>query len=176
MSVIEKSTRRVFLKKVGFASGLGLGISIPLLYQSPLFQNAVPGQRFLKDKELNVLQAFLKAWTHNWPEQKSEKLLENLDGVLSVVREDKRDELLLALKLLSFGPACYFLTGSFSPWNSLEMTKKVLEKWQYSQDEIPRKLYMSFSSLFGATYYSTSETWAVLGYPGTPDYEPGSAL
>ncbi len=155
-----------------------LVLGVPLLYQSPLFQNSVPDLRHLKDKEAKVFEALLNAWTEDWPSSNldSSQRLKALDAVLEVVRPDKRAELLLAIKLLAFAPSCFFLTGSINPWASSSETKKVLDLWKTSSQEIPRKLYLGFSSLFAATYYGGQDSWAGVGYPGPPEVIKGSAL
>lgn len=119
--------------------------------------------------------AMLNSWCDSWPKREV-NLEEELLGVLKVIRFDKRAELLTAVKLLSFGPACYFLTGSFNPWKTKEGVSQVLKRWQNSSAEAERKLYMAFSGIFGAVFYNSSDMWSVVGYPGPPEVEKGSAL
>lgn len=152
-----------------------LVIGVPLIYQGPLFQSELKGVKHLLSREKTIFKAFYEVWTESWPERDKDAVNE-LDGVLNVVRFDKRKELLLAIRLLSYGPACFFLTGYLSPWNDPSKVKDVLNRWQVSQSVVERKLYFGFSSFFAAAYYNGSDTWKLTGYPGPPEVEKGSAL
>lgn len=173
MNSTEKIKRRQFLKN--FALGATVLSGIPLLYWSPLFQEEVPGQDFLEDKELSVIKGFVGAWCEGWPslpgdtEKNPQSYFKNLNEVLGVIRDDLRQELRMALKLLSYPPACFFLTGYFFPWKDPKACVEILRKWQDSQNEIHKKLYFSFSSLFAAPLYSDSRSWQFIGYPGPPE-------
>ncbi len=177
MSNKGKLDRRFFLK----GGSLAILSSIPLLYWSPIFQQTVPTHDYLKSKELMVMRSLLQAWTNEWPffvkpvkpikaESYQAELELGLNGVLSVLRPDKRDELILLLKLLSYGPSCFFLTGHFSPWSDPEKVTQILSRWRVSSKLVEKKVYMAFSSLFAASYYGNKLSWSVIGYPGPPDY------
>lgn len=171
----EKINRRQFLMKTGIAGTLLSGI--PLLYWSPLFQNEQPGQDYIGDREFRVFKGLVQAWTDSWPElgidtvENKKDYFKNFNEVLKVVRADKRQELLLAIKLLSYPPACFFLTGHLSPWDNKELCLGILSKWQESQKSVPKKLYMAFSSLFAAPLYSDKRCWEIVGYPGPPEID-----
>jgi hypothetical protein len=168
--------RRRTLLKVAIIGPVALGI--PMLYQSPLFQGPVKGLEHLKEKEAEIFSSLFMGWSEGWPtlESNDSSSLAAIDEVLAVVRSDKRAELLLAIKLLAFGPSCFFLTDYFSPWSRPMEVKKILENWKSSQQVVPKKLYMGFSSLFAAAYYGNKKSWAGVGYPGPPEVIKGSAL
>jgi hypothetical protein len=174
MSSKGKLDRRFFLK----GGSLVILSSIPLLYWSPIFQQSVPTHDYLKSKELTVTRSLLKVWTNEWPlfvNFKNDELYQTelelgLNGVLSVVRSDKRDELILLLKLLSYGPSCFFLTGHFSPWSDPAKVSQILSSWRVSSNLVEKKVYMAFSSLFAASYYGNKLSWSAIGYPGPPDH------
>lgn len=169
MSTKGKLNRRVVLIGIAVSSG------IPLLYLSPLFQTGVNNQDFLKNKEFTVINGLLKAWTKTWPrfgerESYHNELEAGLNGVLKAVREDKRDELILLLKLLSYGPTCFFLTGHLSPWADSQKVHDILVRWQHSTKAVEKKVYMAFSSLFAASYYGNPSSWNSAKYPGPPSF------
>lgn len=175
MSDPIKSERRSFLKGSAILGAGAFLVGVPLIYQSPLFDDSPLQLKELPHQEKSILLALLQSWCKGWPER-DVKIEKEILGVLNVVRFDKRADLLLAIKLLSFGPTCYFLTGFFNPWRNPDEVTAILKRWEKSQSETERKLYMAFSSIFAAVFYNSSDTWAVVGYPGPPDIVKGSAL
>jgi hypothetical protein len=173
MNSTEKIKRRQFLKNFALTGTVLSGI--PLLYWSPLFQEQLDHQRYLGEMEFTVVEGLVEAWCDSWPQlpgdvpRKRMAYFKNLDEVLNVIREDLRQELRMALKLLSYPPACFFLTSYFNPWSDVSKCQKILNKWQFSQNAIHKKLYFSFTSLFAAPFYSDSRSWQFIGYPGPPE-------
>ncbi len=143
--------RRAFLF-LGAASGIGVIFS-----------------QVLSPSDLKIWSAVYSCATKDWsPSQK--KPIAAINGVLSLIREDKRSELNLALKLLGIAPICYFLTGYFTPWDDSQKVEKVLERWRLSSNDSEKKLYSAFVSIINSAYYSQQSSWKAIGYPGPPEY------
>lgn len=116
-----------------------------------------------------IWESLYREWTREWkPSQESPK--EAIAQVLSFVREDKRKDLNLALKLLGIAPLCFYLTGYFSPWANPEAVKKIIERWQFSEKEMEKKLYGAFASIINSAFYGDSQSWSAIGYPGAPEF------
>lgn len=157
---------------------LTVGVGLPILSLSPLFINSKTQHRFIKAKELLVLDGLLKGWGKDWPslsQNPLEKdLADGLDEVLKVVRSDKRSDFLMALKLLTYGPSCYFLTGYFSPWKKPRDVQKVLERWASTENPVEGAIFHALSSLVGAAYYCHPNAGKGIGYPGPPEIDRGA--
>lgn len=153
----------------------GASLSLPLLSLSPLLFNSQGNFKNIFEREERVIAALLKSWTTGWPPL-TEGPLENdlikiFDEVIELIRKDKRTDLLFALKLLSYGPSCFFLTGNFNPWGDTSDTEIVIKRWAKSEKEIESTLYMAFTALFSASYYSQKQTGVSIGYPGPPEVD-----
>ena len=165
-----KWKRRQFMTTIA-----GVSFSLPLLSLSPLLFNSQGNLKNIFEREERVIAALLKNWTIGWPPL-TERPLENdlikvFDQVIELIRKDKRADLLFALKLLSYGPSCFFLTGKFNPWEDTSDTEIVVKRWANSEKEIESTLYMAFTALFSASYYSQKQTWTSIGYPGPPEVD-----
>lgn len=156
---------------------LSVGVGLPLLSISPLFFNGETHHRFLRTRELLLLDGLLKVWSEGWPTLSKEPLEKDLtaglDEVLKVVRRDKRSDLLMALRLLTYGPSCYFLTGYFDPWSNPEKIKDVLKRWSQTTHPTESAIFCALSALVSASYYTRKETWSGIGYPGPPEIARG---
>jgi hypothetical protein len=156
---------------------LTAGVGLPILALSPLLINSGTQHQFIKAKELIILDGLLREWTYSWPmlskEPLEKDLMENFDDVLKVVRSDKRADLLMALKMLTYGPSCYFLTGYLSPWQDPDQIKKIIKRWSETEDEVEGALFHAFSTLISAAYYSHPNSGQKTGYPGPPEIAKG---
>lgn len=149
-----------------------VGVGVPLLGLSPLLFNST-ALTYLHERERKVLQSLIKTWSEGWhpslsQEELSIKLVKGVDQVLEVVRKDLRADLLLALKLLSYAPSCFFLTGHLSPWDSPEDVKGIIHRWERANSGPEGTLFLAFSGLISAAFYADPINQKRIGYEGPP--------
>ena len=120
-------------------------------------------------KEETIWKGIYFGWTEGWTPTQAHPI-KAIDSVLSVIREDKLNDLELALKLLSISPLCYFLTGYFSPWNDLSKVQNVLKRWSQTESSLEKTLYGAFSAIINSAFYGDPLSWAEINYPGPPEF------
>lgn len=123
----------------------------------------------LGPKEEVVWQALYRSWTEGWT-PKSSSPLKDIEAVLEHIREDKRADLSLAFKLLTFAPTCFYLTGYFFPWKDPYKVSKIIQKWQFSERSEQKKIYCGVAAIINSSFYGRVESYQDIGYPGAPSF------
>lgn len=96
--------------------------------------------------------------------------IKNFDGAVSSFLPEVQKELRQLFSLLSLAPARYFMVGVRSSWQEAkpQTVDAFLRTWQMSDKALFRTAYDALQQLTMGSWYSVSESWRQIGYPGPP--------
>jgi len=146
---------------------LGLQGSVPREARKPL--------QSLTSQEFSILWAIadrLAPAKGNFPPASAIEVPEKIDAFLATVDPATRGELKLVLKLVENALPGVFLDGRVRPFTKCDPATQdaILEGWRLSSILARRTIFKALNNLVGATYYGSPETYALVGYPGPPNY------
>lgn len=164
-------TRRQLLKYgAGGAALLALG-GIGLSLQRTITRTPRAELAALSEREFSILAAvadriapggdgFPSAWDAHVPEK--------LDALFATMHPGAVDELKQALALLENAAAGLLLDGRTSTFtgSSGDEQDDILQAWRTSNLQVRRTAFKALNGLIGATYWSSSDVFAAIGYPG----------
>jgi hypothetical protein len=181
----DRPDRRAFLKR-GLLGGalLLVGGALPLSLRSTL----VRGQpkralKLLSVEEHAVLAAVAARFAPGdgagpqWPTAEALDCAGKVDALMATVHPAVGAELRQLLRL--FESALFGLVIARSPTPFTRCTPAEqdarLESWRHSRLAVLRSGYQALKRLSHATYYSSPEVYALVGYPGPPEVPRGPA-
>jgi hypothetical protein len=178
------SRRRSFLKKGLLGGGLlFLGGTLPIALRSGL-QGIKPKRdlKLLTPEEHAVLAAVAARLVPGddagpkWPSAAAVDCAGKIDSLLSTVHPTAGAEFRQLLHLFENGLTGLFMTLSPSPFTRCSPADQDqrLEAWRHSRIALLRSGYQALKRLTHATYYSSPELYALIGYPGPPVVPQGA--
>jgi hypothetical protein len=175
----SKLDRRRFLKR-GLVGGalLFLAGTVPLALRSTLRRRAPAGPlRLLDEDEYAVFAAAAARLAPGpgagprWPAAEALDCAGKADALMARVHPDVGHDFKRLLHLFESGLLGALVAGSPRPFtrSAPEEQDARLEAWRRSRLALLRSGYQAIKRLAHATYYSSPEVYALVGYPGPPD-------
>lgn len=162
--------RQVIRFGIGGAALLALG-GVGLSLQRTVSRTPRAALQSLSEREFSILAAvadriapgggaFPSAWDARVPEK--------LDALFATMHPGAVDELKQALALLENAAAGLLLDGRTSTFtgSSPSQQDEILEGWRTSALQVRRTGFKALNGLVGATYWSSSDVFSAVGYPG----------
>lgn len=170
-----RPSRRTLLK-YGFAGTAvltmgGVGLSLwPSQLREPQRPLAVLTQR-----EYSILAAVADRMTPAggaFPSAQELQVAEKVDDLLAISDPATADELRMVLKIVENALVALLFGGAPVPFTALSDADRdrVLNTWRLSSVSIRRTAYQGLRSACLAAYYSSTEVYPLVGYPGPPDF------
>jgi hypothetical protein len=170
--------RRRFLKR-GLAGGalLFLAGALPLAFRSTLRRRPAGPLRLLGEDEYAVFAAAAARLAPGggagpkWPTAEALDCAGKVDALMARVHPDVGNDFRRLLRLFESGLLGAVIAGSPRPFTRAapEEQDARLEAWRRSRLALLRSGYQAIKRLAHATYYSSPEVYALIGYPGPPD-------
>jgi gluconate 2-dehydrogenase subunit 3-like protein len=175
----SKLDRRRFLKR-GLVGGalLFLAGTVPLALRSTLRRRAPAGPlRLLDEDEYAVFAAAAARLAPGpgagprWPTAEALDCAGKADALMARVHPDVGHDFKRLLRLFESGVLGAVIAGSPRPFTRAtpEEQDARLEAWRRSRLALFRSGYQALKRLAHATYYSSPEVYALIGYPGPPE-------
>jgi hypothetical protein len=175
--------RRRLLKR-GLVGGalLLVGGAVPLALRSTLVRRTPAHPlKLLRLEEHAVLAAVAARFAPGdgagakWPTAESLDCAGKVDALLATVHPEVGAEFRQLLRLFESALFGLVVAGSPTPFTRLPPGAQDarLEAWRHSRLALLRSGYQALKRLCHATYYSSPEVYALLGYPGPPDVPRG---
>jgi hypothetical protein len=173
-----KLERRRFLKR-GLLGGAALVLvgNLPFLLRTTAMRFAPRGTlRLLDRREYAILAAVVARLVPgpqagaDWPAADALDCAGKIDALLSQVHPDVGKDFRRLLRLVENSYVGTFMAGSPRPFTRAEAGEqdRRIEAWRRSRFALPRSGYQALKRLAQATYYSSPEVYALIGYPGPP--------
>jgi hypothetical protein len=107
----------------------------------------------------------------DWPRARQLDCAGKADAVLARIHPEAGAEFAQLLRLFENGVTGLLLGKRPAPFTTLEPSAQDarLEAWRTSRVALLRTGYQAFARLSHATYYSSPEVYALVGYPGPPE-------
>ena len=177
--------RRRFLKR-GVLGGalLLLGGALPLALRSTLVRRKPTRPlRVLTEDEHAIFAAVAARLAPGdgadpkWPTADALDCASKVDALMATVHPGMSAEFRKLLHLFESALFGLALTGSPTPFSRLAPAAQDarLEAWRHSRVALLRSGYQALKRLAHATYYSSPEVYALVGYPGPPEVPRGPA-
>ena len=101
-------------------------------------------------------------------ERALEALLQRIDGLIAALPPHAHSELSQLLALLASAGGRRALAGLSDPWSvsSVADIQKALQDMRVSGLSLRQQAYQALHDIVGSAYFSDSQTWGLLGYPG----------
>jgi hypothetical protein len=106
-----------------------------------------------------------------WPSAWSLYCPEKVDAVVASLHPEATAEFKQLLGLFENGLSGLLTTGRPTPFTQLPLQARRdrLNAWRKSRISLLRSGYLALTQLIHATYHSSPEVYAAMGYPGPPD-------
>jgi len=106
----------------------------------------------------------------DWPTADALDCAGKIDALLSQVHPDVGKDFRRLLRLVENSYVGTFMAGSPRPFTRAapDEQDRRIEAWRRSRFALPRSGYQALKRLAHATYYSSPEVYALIGYPGPP--------
>ena len=106
-----------------------------------------------------------------WPSPWTLQCPEKVDAVVASLHPEATAEFKQLLRLFENGISGLLTNGRPTPFTQLSTKAQVLrlDAWRHSRITLLRSGYLAFTRLIHATYYSSPEVYARMGYPGPPE-------
>ncbi len=174
-----KTERRRFLKRGLLGGGLLLlAGAVPLGLRSTL-PGRKPRQplRLLGAEEHAVLAAVVARIVPGdgagpqWPSAEALDCAGKIDALMATVHPDVGNDFRRLVRLCESSVAGLLTAGSPRPFSRATPAEQDarLEAWRRSRVALLRSGYQALKRLAHASYYSSPETYALIGYPGPPE-------
>jgi hypothetical protein len=113
----------------------------------------------------------------SWPTAEALDCAGKVDALMATVHPEVGAEFRQLLRLFESALFGLALTGSPTPFSRLPPAAQDarLESWRHSRIALLRSGYQAMKRLAHATYYSSPEIYALVGYPGPPEVPRGPA-
>jgi hypothetical protein len=98
-------------------------------------------------------------------------LLQRLADAVAALPPHAQAELSELLALMGTSAGRQLLGGVSAPWQSatVPQVQAGLQDMRFSRISLRQQAYQALHDLTGAAYFSSPQTWTVLGYPGPRD-------
>jgi len=177
--------RRRLLKR-GLLGGalLVLGGALPLSLRSTLVRTKPRGPLRLLSANEHAIFASVAARLApgdgagpKWPTAEALDCAGKVDALMAQVHPEVGAEFRQLLRLFESPVFGLAFTGSPTPFTRLPPAGQDarLEAWRHSRLALLRSGYQAMKRLAHATYYSSPEVYALVGYPGPPEVPRGPA-
>ena len=95
-------------------------------------------------------------------------LLDRIDALVAALPPHAQSELSQLVALLASTPGRRALAGVPAPWReaSVSEVQQGLQAMRVSGLALRRQAYQALHDIVGGAYFSDSQTWSALGYPG----------
>jgi hypothetical protein len=174
----SKLERRRFLKR-GLVGGAALVLAgnLPFLLRTTAVRFAPRGQLRLLTREEHAILAAVVARLcpgpqagPDWPTADALDCAGKIDALMAQVHPDVGKDFRRLLRLLESSYVGTFMAASPRPFTRADGDEqdRRLEAWRRSRFTLPRSGYQAVKRLAHATYYSSPEVYARIGYPGPP--------
>ena len=174
----SKLERRRFLKR-GLLGGAALVLvgNLPFLLRTPAVRFEPRGKLRLLPREEHAILAAAAArlcpGPHagpDWPTADAVDCAGKIDALMAQVHPDVGKDFRRLLRLVESSYLGTFLAGSPRPFTRADGDEqdRRLEAWRRSRSALLRSGYQALKRLAHATYYSSPEVYALIGYPGAP--------
>lgn len=168
--------RRGFLKKglLGAALLVTVG-SLPIVFRSTRISRTSRRQlKLFSEAEYAIFAAVAARVVPGdsagpaWPSAESLDCAGKTDELLSRCHPDVGRDFVRLLRLFENGLTGVFTDGRPTPFTRLDPQEQDarLNAWRHSRISLLRSGYQAMVRLSHATYYSSPETFALVGYPG----------
>jgi hypothetical protein len=177
--------RRRLLKR-GLVGGalLLIGGALPLALRSTLARRRPRRPlRLLTDDEHAIFAAVAARVAPGdgagpaWPTADALDCAGKVDALMATTLPEVGAEFRQLLRLFESAVFGLLVTGSPTPFTRLSTAAQDarLEAWRHSRVALLRSGYQAMKRLAHATYYSSPEVYALIGYPGPPEVPRGPA-
>ena len=166
------SRRKLF--QYGFGGSLMLALGgIGLSLQSTLLQQPPSPLSVLSQREYSIIYALANRFlpeNGRFPAAHKLKVAWNFDQTLATAHPSLQTEIKLLLALIENGAAGLLLSGNHRPFTQCSAAEQdaILEAWRTSSLAFRRSAILSINRLCGAIYYSSPESFELVGYGGPP--------
>jgi hypothetical protein len=177
--------RRRLLKRGVLGGALLLvGGALPLSLRSTLVTRRPRGPLRLLSAEEHAIFAALAARVApgdgagpSWPTSEALDCAGKVDALMATAHPEMGAELRQLLRLFESATFGLLVTGVPTPFTRLAPAAQDarLEAWRRSRVALLRSGYQALKRLAHATYYSSPEVYALVGYPGPPEVPRGPA-
>jgi hypothetical protein len=185
MTSAHSPERRSFLKKGIFGAALLLvGGAVPLALRGGLDRARPRGAlRLFTPHESAIFAAIAgrivpgDGADASWPTAEALDCAGKVDALMAQAHPAVGGEFRQLLRLFESGLSGLFTNAQPTPFTRLapaEMDAR-LDAWRHSRLALLRSGYQALKRLAQATYYSSPETYARVGYPGPPPLPKGPA-
>lgn len=101
-------------------------------------------------------------------ERALEGLLDRIDGLIAALPPHAQSELSQLLALLASAAGRRTLAGLSEPWPTAPVAdiQQALQGMRVSGISLRQQAYQALHDIVGSAYFSDSQTWGLLGYPG----------
>jgi len=101
-------------------------------------------------------------------ERALEGLLDRIDGLIAALPPHAQSELSQLLALLASAAGRRTLAGLSDPWPTASVSEiqQALQGMRVSGISLRQQAYQALHDIVGSAYFSDSQTWGLLGYPG----------
>jgi hypothetical protein len=170
--------RRRFLKRGLVGGGLLVCAgALPFAFRSTLRRPPRGPLRLLSADEYAVLAAAAARLVPGdgagprWPTAEAVDCAGKIDALLAQVHPDMGSDFRRLLRLFESGVVAAIVAGSPRPFTRASAADQDarLEAWRRSRFALLRSGYQAVKRLVQAAYYSSPETYALVGYPGPPE-------
>jgi hypothetical protein len=112
-----------------------------------------------------------------WPSADAVDCAGKVDALIATTNPEVGAEFRQLLRLFESATFGLLFTGSPTPFTRLPPAEQDarLEAWRHSRVALLRSGYQAMKRLAHATYYSSPEVYALVGYPGPPVVPQGPA-
>jgi hypothetical protein len=184
-SAPSSPSRRRLLKR-GLLGGalLLVGGALPLALRSTLVRRAPRRPlRLLSGAEHAIFAAVASRLAPgdgagpSWPTADALDCAGKVDALMATTNPEVGGEFRQLLRLFESALFGLALTGTPTPFTRLDPAGQDarLEVWRRSRVALLRSGYQALKRLAHATYYSSPEVYALVGYPGPPEVPRGPA-
>jgi hypothetical protein len=174
------------LLKRGLIGGalLLVGGALPLALRSTLVKSKRRGVLRLLTVDEHAIFAAIAARVApgdgagpSWPTADALDCAGKVDALMATTHPEVGAEFRQLLHLFESPTFGLLLTGSPTPFTRLDPAAQDarLEAWRRSRVALLRSGYQALKRLAAATYYSSPEVYALVGYPGPPEVPRGPA-
>jgi hypothetical protein len=185
MGVPPSPSRRRLLQR-GLLGGalLLVGGALPLALRSTLVRRRPRGTlRLLRSEEHAIFAAVAARLAPGdgagprWPTADALDCAGKVDVLMATTNPEVGAEFRRLLRLFESALFGLALTGTPTPFTRLDPAAQDvrLEAWRGSRMALLRSGYQALKRLAHATYYSSPEVYALVGYPGPPEIPRGPA-
>lgn len=183
-AAIDQHRRRLLKRGLLGGALLLVGGAVPIALRSTLIRGKPKGALKLLSEEEHAILAAIAARIApgdgappSWPSSGTLDCAGKIDALLATVHPEVGAEFRQLLHLFESGLFGLALTATPTPFTRCAPAQQDarLEAWRHSRLALLRSGHQALKRLTHATYYSSPEVYALVGYPGPPEVARGPA-